>query len=150
MAKTPMRCPFNDKLCKECQIYRGRHYYLCAKENYRGHIKTTTEVKDFNISDKFDMATFKKVFEPWTGNDAAANPDDIKMKIKVINREDNTEKYVTLAETKNWDWGNTVMMRTVNGKHVTSWVEFSEIVRYQNSKGTTELIVFEAPAFMVA
>ena len=39
MAKTKMRCPFNDKLCVECQLYRGRHYYLCACPDYRGYIK---------------------------------------------------------------------------------------------------------------
>ena len=38
MAKTRMICPFSGELCKECPIYRGRHYYLCFSAKYRGHL----------------------------------------------------------------------------------------------------------------
>jgi hypothetical protein len=38
MAKTKMKCPFSDKACKECAIYRGRHYYWCFNPRYRGHL----------------------------------------------------------------------------------------------------------------
>jgi len=151
MAKTPMRCPFNDKLCKECQIYRGRHYYLCTCKQYRCYIKTNTKVNALNQSPNIDMTAIKKLFEPWSvSTDKTEALADIKIKIKVINREDSTEKYVELAETKNWDWENRIMMRTINGKHVTSWNEFLEIVRYNNAKGIAELVIFEAPTFMVA
>ncbi|MFC1934108.1 hypothetical protein ACFLXX_03040 [Chloroflexota bacterium] len=39
MAKAEMICPFSGKLCKECPIYRGRHYYLCFSKKYRGHLE---------------------------------------------------------------------------------------------------------------
>ena len=39
MAKVKMICPFSGKLCKECALFRGRHYFLCFKDNYRGYIK---------------------------------------------------------------------------------------------------------------
>jgi len=38
MAKMGMMCPFSGKLCRECALYRGRHYYLCFNEKYRGHL----------------------------------------------------------------------------------------------------------------
>ena len=38
MSKIKMLCPFSGKLCEECPVYRGRHYYLCFCENYRGHL----------------------------------------------------------------------------------------------------------------
>ena len=38
MAKENMMCPFSGKLCRNCPIYRGRHYFLCFDEKYRGHI----------------------------------------------------------------------------------------------------------------
>jgi len=38
MAKTKMICPFSKQVCRECPQYRGRHYYLCYKANYRGHM----------------------------------------------------------------------------------------------------------------
>ncbi len=39
MAKAEMMCPFSGKSCKECPIYRGRHYYLCFCKQYRGYVK---------------------------------------------------------------------------------------------------------------
>ena len=38
MSKTRMMCPFSGKLCAECSLYRGRHYFLCFYEKYRGHL----------------------------------------------------------------------------------------------------------------
>lgn len=38
MAKTRMICPFSGALCKDCPLYRGRHYFLCYCEKYRGHL----------------------------------------------------------------------------------------------------------------
>ena len=153
MAKTPMRCPFNAKMCKECQIYRGRHYYLCADEHYRGHINTNQNVNPTQPSPNIDMTAIKRLFEPWSVAPEKAETTgtaDTKLKIKVIDREAGTERYCKLDETKNWDWKNTVMMRLVNGKHVTSFEEFAEIVKYQKAKGAEELVVFDSPAFMVA
>lgn len=43
MAKEKMLCPFSGKLCKECPLYRGRHYYLCFNKSYRGHLENTDE-----------------------------------------------------------------------------------------------------------
>ena len=38
MAKTKMICPFSGELCKDCPVYRARHYYLCFCKKYRGHL----------------------------------------------------------------------------------------------------------------
>jgi hypothetical protein len=43
MAKEKMLCPFSGKLCKECPLYRGRHYYLCFNKSYRGHLENAEE-----------------------------------------------------------------------------------------------------------
>lgn len=37
MAKEEMLCPFTGQLCRECALYRGRHYYLCFSQKYRVH-----------------------------------------------------------------------------------------------------------------
>lgn len=39
MAKEDMLCPFSGQLCRECPLYRGRHYYLCFSKKYRGHLE---------------------------------------------------------------------------------------------------------------
>ena len=36
MAKHKIVCPFSGTACKECAVYRGRHYYLCYSAAYRG------------------------------------------------------------------------------------------------------------------
>lgn len=41
MAKLKMKCPFSDRLCKNCSFYIGRHYFLCYKPEYRGHIENS-------------------------------------------------------------------------------------------------------------
>lgn len=53
-----MICPFSGKLCRECPIFRGRHYFLCYKEDYRGFIKenAATPVKTINRSFRRDTA----------------------------------------------------------------------------------------------
>jgi len=38
MAKEKVLCPFSKKLCAECALYRGRHYYLCYVPAYRGFL----------------------------------------------------------------------------------------------------------------
>ena len=38
MAKTKMICPFSGKICEECPLYKGRHYYLCFAKKYRGYL----------------------------------------------------------------------------------------------------------------
>ena len=38
MAKDKVKCPFSNKLCKECALYRGRHLNLCYIPDYRGYL----------------------------------------------------------------------------------------------------------------
>ena len=46
MAKTKMQCLISGDLCKGCALYRARHYYLCFRGNYRGHLRKPGEVSD--------------------------------------------------------------------------------------------------------
>ena len=50
MAKEDMICPFSGKLCKECAIYRGRHYYLCFCKQYRGYVEKSEPVGKVSAS----------------------------------------------------------------------------------------------------
>jgi hypothetical protein len=38
VAKEKMICPFSNRICEECPLYRGRHYYLCFNQKYRGYL----------------------------------------------------------------------------------------------------------------
>lgn len=45
MAKEKMLCPFSKKACRECPLYKGRHYYLCYCSKYRGYLGSESKTK---------------------------------------------------------------------------------------------------------
>jgi hypothetical protein len=150
MAKLPMRCPFNEKMCEECQLFRGRHYYLCANVNYRGHIKSNKKIDNSGPAKPLDIDAIKRLFEPWSvaeKNPSAAAP---KLKLKVMYMENGASKVCDAAEAETWEWEDPRTMRIVNGGHVASLSQLMEIVRYQEAKGATEITIIEAPRFMLA
>jgi hypothetical protein len=60
VAKIDMLCPFSNKLCQECPLYRGRHYYLCFHTKYRGYLGEKEKGSDKKIrtrkaDQKFEM-----------------------------------------------------------------------------------------------
>jgi len=67
-----MLCPFSGKLCKECPLYRGRHYYLCFSKKYRGHLEKSegdTEGNHGTSKEKYD-----EHFKPLTKMPSAVDP----------------------------------------------------------------------------
>lgn len=59
MAKIKMLCPFSKDLCRECPQYRGRHYYLCFYEKYRGYLGKSQDERGLKSWSK----GIKKYFE---------------------------------------------------------------------------------------
>jgi hypothetical protein len=60
MAKIDMLCPFSKKLCRECPLYRGRHYYLCFSTKYRGYLgerekDVDKKIESRGIDPEFEM-----------------------------------------------------------------------------------------------
>jgi hypothetical protein len=64
MAKTKMICPFSGKLCKECPLYRGRHYYLCFAKKYRGHLEDTAN-KSLESKGQLPFKDAKKITDQY-------------------------------------------------------------------------------------
>jgi len=69
--------------------------------------------------------------------------------LKVIDVEENTERYCEFTEVKSWDWGDAKTMRLVKGMHITSWHKLLEIMHYEADKGSRELVITEAARFML-
>lgn len=75
MAKTRMICPFSNRLCEECPLYRGRHYFLCFCEKYRGYLGETghaikqpdSPAKGLRYSGKYEIPIIKlkAAFDPF-------------------------------------------------------------------------------------
>jgi hypothetical protein len=151
MAKTPMRCPFNDKLCIECTLYRGRHYYLCNCEHYRGYIKPTNKVITHGRIESAGFDKIKELLEPWSvmPNKVKENAFEPKIKLKIIDMESGKLSTCEPAEAKTWEWDNPSIMRIINGSQINSWTKLAEIMQYQEEKGAKELVIYEGPRFMM-
>jgi hypothetical protein len=70
MAKTSMLCPFYGVLCKECPAYRGRHYYLCFCQKYRGCLNKSGKAPPalrtgFNGNFEMPVIRLKGAFDPF-------------------------------------------------------------------------------------
>jgi hypothetical protein len=148
MAKTNMLCPFSNKLCIDCETYRGRHYYLSLCEKYRGYLGTTKgDIKSRAIQDSQDMEAFKKWVAPWFKTREQETRLDISL--KVINMETEETRVCSIDETKSWDWTDPVIMRFIDGIQVTDWNKLVELVAYKAKKGFTEVELYEGPRFML-
>jgi len=82
VAKTKMICPFSGDLCKNCPLYRGRHYYLCFNRKYRGCLYEPGEVS-------------KTVTPPTSGS----NPNQ-KFEIPHINPKNAIDPYAIIAKER--------------------------------------------------
>jgi hypothetical protein len=149
MAKTEMLCPFNGKLCDECAFYRGRHYYLSFCEHYRGYIgESRVKARPGADNHVLNIETFDRLLGPWSGRGkrVATEPD---VRLKVIDMETGETRIAELSEARNWDWGDTNIIRMVDGFHITSWDKLLEILHYKAAKGYREVELYEGPRFML-
>lgn len=148
MAKTNMVCPFSDRLCSECAIYRGRHYYLSLCKQYRGYIgESKDNAKSGVVQRSVDLQAFQRWVEPWAGG---RNPETgLKIRLKVIDMESGEARACEFEEAKAWDWSDPGTMRIIGGLQVTSWDKLVELLLYKMQKGYREVELYEAPRFML-
>ena len=149
MAKTNMLCPFNYRLCEECPLYRGRHYYLSLCKKYRGYIgEPEGNTKSGTNHQSIDFQTLGRLVEPWA--DTNFQPETTpKVKLKVIDMESGKVRVCELDEAKTWEWGNPEIMRMIGGVQITSWDKLVELVSFKAKKGDQEVEVYEAPRFIL-
>ncbi|MGA3174803.1 MAG: hypothetical protein ABSE25_10315 [Syntrophorhabdales bacterium] len=72
-----------------------------------------------------------------------------KIRLKVLNRETGEESYHTLDEAKDWNWADPEIWRIVSGWQVTSFQQLLNMLYRRMQKGETEVLVLEAPRFMM-
>jgi hypothetical protein len=60
MARIPMLCPFSKDLCRECTIYRGRHYYLCFRKEYRGYLGKEGSMREVQNRDGLSVVITRR------------------------------------------------------------------------------------------
>jgi hypothetical protein len=148
MAKTKMLCPFSNRLCSECPLYRGRHYYLSSCQKYRGHIdKPKDNAKPGTNHRSVDFRALWKQVQPWAESSQPETEPEVKLRL--IDVENETSRAFDLDEAKTWDWSDPTTMRIIGNLQVTSWDKLVEIVRFKAKKGYREIDIYEAPRFML-
>ena len=69
MAKEKVLCPFSNKVCAECALYRGRHYFLCYSSSYRGYLggkRKNRRRAGAREQDRFELPEIKvKAMDPF-------------------------------------------------------------------------------------
>ena len=147
MAKIDMLCPFSHRLCDECPLYRGRHYYLCFCKKYRGYIgEPEGNTKSGTTHQSVDFEILARLVEPWASQRQEAEP---KVKLKVIDMESGKIRVCELDEARTWEWGNPEIMRMIGGVQITSWDKLVKLVSFKAKKGYQEVEVYEAPRFIL-
>ncbi len=149
MAKTDMLCPFTQRLCTECALYRGRHFYLGTCQRYRGYIgKPKANTKSGTRHHSGDLPIVRNWLPPWVGSGSQAETAQ-KIRLKVIDMESGETRVCHFEESKTWDWSGTKVVRVIGDIQITSWDKLAEILRFKVEKGCQEVAVYEFPPFML-
>lgn len=144
MAKINMICPFSKRLCQECAIYRGRHYYLCFCEEYRGYIdqpeeNTKAEIKQ-PVAERLSLHDLMK-----PTNHRYPEDYQLKLKLRVIDVDDGSTEVCDIGEAKTWDYNSQITMITVAGRQITSWDHLTDVLSSKTYDGRLEVEVHKLP-----
>ena len=149
MARISMTCPFSNRGCTECAVYRGRHHYLSYSKEHHGSANLRKEHAKFRVhSPSVEFQVLKSALKPVAGKNSETRMEP-KIRLKVIDMESGATRICELSELKNWDWGNPRIWRLIEGQQVTNLDSLIEILCYKAEKGFEEVELYEAPRFML-
>jgi|SRR4030042_2956213 len=143
-----MYCPFTHRLCTECGLYRGRHYYFSL---FKQDQKTdaTSEYAGPHLSHRsVDFQALEKLTDRWIGTTIEAKTE-LQIRLKVIDMESGASRVCDFNEMKTWDWNNQGMMRIIDGQQINSFDRLVEVLYYKAEKGYREVELYEGPRFML-
>ena len=157
MAKISTTCPFSNKVCTECAIYRGKHHYLSilkqhqgSTEQQKGHAKPPVAPLCVEFQALRESVEQYLVLPTFPG--AGKHPEkrgNLQIKLKVTDVENRTTRTCDFNETKEWNWDNPKLMRVIDGWQITSMEMLFEIMCYKAEKGCKEVDLYETPRFML-
>ena len=143
-----MACPFSNKACTECAVYRGRHRYLSFPKQHRSLADEHKEyLESGNPSLSDELQALRVAAEPWAGKQVQGK-GELKIRLKVIDVERNEARVCSLHEVEKWHWGDPRMWRLIDGRQVTSFDSLLGILCHKAEAGCEEVELYEAPRFM--
>jgi hypothetical protein len=73
--------------------------------------------------------------------------DTLKIRLKLIDVENNTSRICELAEAKTWDWGNPAIMRLIGDWQIKNYETLLFILNEKELKGLEEVVIYESPRY---
>ncbi len=83
------------------------------------------------------------------GNKETIDEKIRKIRLVLLDREAEKERYCTLDEAETWDWANPELWRIVNGWQITSFGDLLTLLSMKADKGIEEIEILQAPRFMM-
>ncbi|MCL2025872.1 MAG: hypothetical protein FWG92_03600 [Leptospirales bacterium] len=124
-------CPFNQRACIDCVLYRGRHQCNAP----------VSHINDAEVLNEIQAMLTPKTSLKETGSN---------IKILYVNIEDCISKEVQLAELQDLDWDNNFFVRKIDGIHIHSWETLLGVLKYKEETEGKDFVEFiEAPGFML-
>jgi hypothetical protein len=84
-----------------------------------------------------------------TAHEGAEAGSELKIRLKLVDKEDGTSRICGLDEAKTWDWSNPEIMRVIGDFQITSFEQLLFMLREKEEKGIQEVTLMEAPRFMM-
>ena len=149
MGKEAPSCPFSNRACIECAVYRGRHRHLSlSKEHGRRAEKHGEYLQSGSPSSSLEFQALQKAAAPWAGT-RGQRKGELKIRLRVIDVERNETRIFELHELEKWYWGNPRIERLIDGRQVTGLDNLLEILYHKAETGHEEIDLYEAPRFMM-
>lgn len=149
MAKAAVPCPFSNKACTECSLYRGRHHYLSLSKKSGGN--GNDDVQDGRSHAPPIPAEFQalRASAESRADKYSGTKGEPKIRVKVIDMESGATRICNINELKGWDWSNPSYWRLVDGWQITNFDRLMEILHSKADTGCEEVDLYEAPRFML-
>jgi len=95
MARVAISCPFSGKVCTECAIYRGRHFYLCFAKAYRGCKQDMPQQSSIELREAHgkEDETFQRITEIRTSPRMISNVENLIEAGELSRFEEKGEKH---------------------------------------------------------
>ncbi len=97
------------------------------------------------------VETFRTLFQSQkpTADQGAEAGSKLKIRLKLVDVENDTSRICGLDEAKTWDWKNPEIMRVIGDFQVTSFEQLLFMLREKEEKGIQQVTLMEAPRFMM-
>ena len=141
MDKGKFLCPFTNKTCHECVLYRGRHCFIDNHLQEKAHRSKPADIKA-------DFQALSEALHPQSEGRARSG-EMPQIALRVIDVEKGTSEVCPLEEARQWDWGDEQTIRLIDGRQLTSCDGLVEILAHKAAKGYPEVKIYVAPRFMV-